>query len=948
LPQDTIIAGLYDSIIQNYLNRVKGSRPVGQVIFCQGMPFSADALAAAVARQTGSEVIIPPNPGTVGALGIALLTQRQLAWTGRPALDPRRFLEASVVQKSTFACGANTGCGGNGQHCRIDRLQTQVAGQRQTFTWGGACALHDHGARRRKLPDRAPHPFREREELVAELTATLTKQESRRRVALSDEFLLKELFPFFAAYLHELGCAITVVSGGDKATLKRGIQESHVPFCAPMQMFHGVAARLRETEADFVFAPIIRGTEHVADEPCAKVCPVVQAAPFLLQHDLAKPSTTRWLTPEIEFGADGLESASFRAGCAELARAVGATPADARRAHRAAAVVQRRFRDQCLAIGERALAFCRQHDLVPVVVLGRPYTIYNDTLNSNVPAILREQGAMAIPVDCYPVTESAPVLDRVYWGYAQRILRAARQVRQSPGVYSVYCSNYSCGPDSFNLHFYSYVMEGKPLAIIETDGHAGDAGTKTRIEAFLHCVEQDRAANRPRPATRDLHQLAATTCGFDAIDRQHETLLVPWMGVSSEIGAACLRAAGFQAQALAVPDREALRIGRRHSSGKECLPFSLTLGRLLEFMEQHPQTRCVHMVPSTNGPCRLGMYSLVQQTVVERLGLGDRCRFVSPHETNYYAGLPPGFTTVFYAGIIASVLLQDSLLAVRPTERHPGAANEIFARRHAELCSLLERQSRIITSTTATVTEVMAGRLFALPALLEEAAREWQAVQGTGGRPVVLLVGEIYVRNDGFANDNIVERLEARGLQVRCTPFNEFLDYVDHCNQQVSRPSFGNLVTQQVKQRVHRRLHQAVARHLTLPPAAHIEDTIAAAGDYLRGDIGGEAVITLGLALHEWRRKAVAAVVNVGPLECMPTRIAEAQFFHIAEREGLPSLTLAYNGDPISDDALDNFAFAVVERHSQSPAFPVGTLSKRDRLVRGDGSRFQTAPTTTP
>jgi hypothetical protein len=80
----------------------------------------------------------------------------------------------------------------------------------------------------------------------------------------------------------------------------------------------------------------------------------------------------------------------------------------------------------------------------------------------------------------------------------------------------------------------------------------------------------------------------------------------------------------------------------------------------------------------------------------------------------------------------------------------------------------------------------------------------------------------------------------------------------------------------------------------------------------------------------------------------MPTRIAEAQFFHIAEREGLPSLTLAYNGDPISDDALDNFAFAVVERHSQSPASPVGAPSKRDRLVRGDGSRFQTAPTTTP
>jgi predicted CoA-substrate-specific enzyme activase len=73
-----IISGLYDSIIKNYLNRVKGNRSVGKVIFCQGMPFAADALAAAVARQTGSEVIVPPNPGTVGALGIALLAAREL------------------------------------------------------------------------------------------------------------------------------------------------------------------------------------------------------------------------------------------------------------------------------------------------------------------------------------------------------------------------------------------------------------------------------------------------------------------------------------------------------------------------------------------------------------------------------------------------------------------------------------------------------------------------------------------------------------------------------------------------------------------------------------------------------------------------------------------------------------------------------------------------------
>jgi len=115
--QRTIIAGLYNSIIQNYLHRVKGDRSVGRIIFCQGMPFSSDALAAAVAQQTGSEVVIPPNPGTVGALGIALLAEREIPAALRTVLDPTRFLAARVETKDNFLCKATSGCG-TGYRCR--------------------------------------------------------------------------------------------------------------------------------------------------------------------------------------------------------------------------------------------------------------------------------------------------------------------------------------------------------------------------------------------------------------------------------------------------------------------------------------------------------------------------------------------------------------------------------------------------------------------------------------------------------------------------------------------------------------------------------------------------------------------------------------------------------------------------------------------------------------
>jgi hypothetical protein len=54
----------------------------------------------------------------------------------------------------------------------------------------------------------------------------------------------------------------------------------------------------------------------------------------------------------------------------------------------------------------------------------------------------------------------------------------------------------------------------------------------------------------------------------------------------------------------------------------------------------------------------------------------------------------------------------------------------------------------------------------------------------------------------------------------------------------------------------------------------------------------------------------------------MPTKIAEAQFHHIAEREGLPSLTLSLNGDPVNTAALDNFAFEVHSRFGRKRDVP--------------------------
>jgi len=414
------------------------------VIFCQGMPFSSDALAAAVARQTGSEIIIPPNPGTVGALGIALLTRTEIDLADSPALDPQRFLDARIESKETFVCGSTKGCGGSGNHCRIDSIRTLVADRRQRFNWGGACALYDKGGHKRKLPDRSPDPFREREELVRSLVGSLGESPAARSVAMTDEFMLKGMLPLFATFFRELGLNIRLAGTADHAALKRGITGANIPFCAPMQLYHGVVSRMAEESADLVFLPMIRGLGRVHDEKYAKLCPVVQASPWLLRSDLASKLNGNALTPVIDVGTGNYDSPEFRSSCAQLAAMVGVSGENLwSQALERAVAAQRGFDDACLEIGRQALSFCAGRELPVVVVVGRPYTIYNKVLNSNVPAILREQGAMALPLDCLPIDDDVPVHSSMYWAHGQQILRTAHQVRRMPDVHAIYHINRS-------------------------------------------------------------------------------------------------------------------------------------------------------------------------------------------------------------------------------------------------------------------------------------------------------------------------------------------------------------------------------------------------------------------------------------------------------------------------------------------------------------------------
>ena len=476
---EEIVAGLYYSIILNYNNRVKGLREYGNKIFLQGKPAENLAMACALSAVSGKKVIVPPSPGSMGALGIALLTSKKLGMNLRelPALEVSTFLESRITEKKEFRCQSKDGCV-VGNLCPIQVITVTTKGKSARFFWGGACDKYEK-TNHQELA-KAPRPFVERENLIQEL---LSQQPSSptMTIGIPRNLELEEILPLSIHFFHELGLEVKILDSSQLSTFEYGATICQTPNCAPINFIYGQSHLLLK-EVDYLFLPKVIEITRTVNEKKTFTCPLTQASSDMISGGENK----KILAPILNF-KEGYKKCL--AEFIDMAGKIGFRPAKARQAFNVALHKQEEFERECLNIGRQAIDYARRNNLPVVVILGHPYIIYSPLLSAGIPETVYQQKAIALPFDCYPLLPDIPKFSSMYWGYGQRLLRATHSIRRDAGCYPLWLSVYSCGPDSFLLHFFSYLMEGKPYTILESDAYTGQAGFKTRVESFLYGVK---------------------------------------------------------------------------------------------------------------------------------------------------------------------------------------------------------------------------------------------------------------------------------------------------------------------------------------------------------------------------------------------------------------------------------------------------------------------------
>ena len=186
---------------------------------------------------------------------------------------------------------------------------------------------------------------------------------------------------------------------------------------------------------------------------------------------------------------------------ADFARGLGIKPRVNAQAVAAGYAAQDAFADALQEAGREALARLRETSEPALVIVGRPYNIFDRSVNCDIPRKLRTlYGINVLPMEVLPLDaeDISEVNPNMYWNSGRRILAAARIVARHPNLHLVYISNFKCGPDSYIKSFVDEAA-GKPSLVLQFDGHGNDAGFITRCEAYLDSKGFLRCPSSPDP-----------------------------------------------------------------------------------------------------------------------------------------------------------------------------------------------------------------------------------------------------------------------------------------------------------------------------------------------------------------------------------------------------------------------------------------------------------------
>ncbi|MBN2139336.1 MAG: hypothetical protein JW720_16150 [Sedimentisphaerales bacterium] len=736
-----------------------------------------------------------------------------------------------------------------------------------------------------------------------------------------------------AALFRKLGFCPVVSPRSSQEIAKIGVDNSRTEFCIARKLATGHASVLNDdAQIEYLFNPSFI-EQRTGEKPDLKYCIYTESEGYVL-NDVLSLDKARQINPILHFGDDELVVQAFRREFDRLG--FGFSDRQIKAAMQYADDAESRFKAELYSEGDKFLARIEAGGDKAYVGVGRDYVLLDPEASSNSGTMFSQvRGLDYIPQlfleHRFEDIELKSIVENEFWVQSVKILKANVFVANHPQLFAIRMMNFACGPDSLKIYQEEKIQRaaGKPTLVLLTDAQTNNAPFVTRTEAHERVVSQtkheklamDKIRRRPRGETSG------------------RTWLLPYMGDASYVGAAGLRMFGVDAIVLPTNTQRGYEVARRHIYTEVCQPLKGVVGDAIGFLQEqiekkgreYVEQKYLVMLPTTSGPCRFGKYSELMREFLDKEGL-EKVPVAGPSsETDYFdIPLPQKLTSsekmqmqkMLFKGIKACDMLEDIYLRFRPYARDKQAVLELRTQRLRELEKVVEAGSEIR----------------AIVAWGEETVRRFKALdlERCGRFPIVLYVGEIYVRQHDPCTGFVIEQLEAQGLEVVRDPVSDWLDYVNKMNLRNAKRDLGLRVRQfdlkrawgmvgsvlksfiksrymsYAEKKIAGPFHEVLHGRHVLPKPMQMIETLEARHE-CHGNIEGESPLSTGIAYHLMNDMVephgdacISGIFHVGPFTCMQEGVATAKIEAMAKelRKRKPDLVFpivhAFFGDSAS------------------------------------------------
>lgn len=750
-----ISAGLAYSVISNALFKVIKMRNVdemGDHIVVQGGTFLNQAVLRAFEKMTGKEVVRPDLSGLMGAYGCALLARERSVPGGRSNLLPPDKIDGLTVKTNHGRC---RGCQ---NRCRLTITRFP---DKRIFISGNRC---ERGAGKPKKKITVPNLVNEKLHVLFDRPCLEENEAARGVIGLPRVLNMYENYPFWHRFFTELKFRVVLSDPSSRRDYEKGMET--IPseaVCYPAKLTHGHIINLIHKGATSIFYPsVVYEKKESTEQDNHYNCPIVASYPEVIRvnMDVLAEQHIRFIQPFLSLDKPQA-----------LIRELHACFPDIPAGELKAALVRAREEDQAFHgwiqhRGNEVIAELDATGKNGIVIAGHPYHL-DPAVNHGIPDEIAKMDMAVLTEDsvCHLAKNGISQSVVNQWTYHSRLYRAAEAVKMHPNLELVQVTSFGCGLDAITTDAVQEILEGsnKLYTWIKMDENGNLGAVRIRLRSLKAAIHERRVKSLSNWQMKKTHAPV-----FKKKDKKGYTILAPQMiPTHFALFEKAFELHGYHLEILKKMSASQVEEGLKYVNNDACYPAIITVGQLVSALKsgQYDVSRTAVVLTQTGGGCRATNYLALLKKALINAGFAD----VPVISFSHSSGLKrqPGFkvTLPLVKKLVVSACLGDLLLrlrfAVRPYETEKGAADQMYRLWLIRCAGFLEH---------FTMNEYRSAIRTMIEDFLQIPVRKIK-------KPKVGIVGEIYVKFSPFANNHLIETIEAEGGEAVVPDFVNFFLY---------------------------------------------------------------------------------------------------------------------------------------------------------------------------